>query len=53
MLRTKEFEFNRAGQITVLGPVDAQRVVKMCVMHARRKKTKKPVQWRFIPTLRD
>jgi len=55
MLKTKLFEFDRHGRITFFVEWIAfsklMRILKMCVAHARRKKTKKPVQYRFIPTL--
>jgi len=51
MLRTKQFEFNRKGQVTAFEQINAQRVIKICTMHARRKKTKKPCEWRIVPTL--
>jgi hypothetical protein len=55
MLKTKLFEFDRNGRLTILAEwipfARLQRILKMCVAHARRKKTKKPIKYRFIPTL--
>lgn len=51
MIKTKEFEFDRSGCITVFKPINAQKVVSLCTLHARRKKIKKPYTWIFIPTL--
>lgn len=55
MLKTKFFEFNRFGQLTIFAErmsySNLIKIVRMCVQHARRKKTKKPVEFRFIPTL--
>jgi len=55
MLKTKYFEFNRKGQITIFAETISWkmlgRIMRMCVAHARRKKIKKPCQWRFVPTL--
>ena len=57
MLKTKYFEFNRKGQLTIFLATISYgkllRILKMCVAHARRKKIKKPVEYRFIPTLTD
>ena len=51
MIKTKQFEFDRKGCITVFEPINAQRVVNLCTLHARRKKIKKPYLWGFVPTL--
>ena len=55
MLTTKLFTFDRKGRLTIFAETISYarllRIIKMCVAHARRKKIKKPVQFRFIPTL--
>jgi len=55
MLKTKLFEFDSKGRITFFVEwipfSKLMRIIKMCVAHARRKKIKKPMQYRFIPTL--
>ena len=52
MLKTKLFEFDRNGRLTIFAewiPFGRlMRILKMCVAHARRKKTKKPIKYRFI-----
>ena len=46
MLKTEYFEFNRKGEVTLLVDKISYnnliRILKMCVIHARRKKIKKP-----------
>jgi hypothetical protein len=54
MLKTKSFEFNRHGIFTFLQQLTYQQykaAIKMCMTHARIKKTKKPCDWVYIPTL--
>lgn len=51
MLKTRNFTYNRNGRIDIFGPINPLRVIRICNLHARRKKTKKPYQWRFVPTL--
>ena len=55
MLNTKLFSFNRNGQLTIFAECISYarllRIIKMCVAHARRKKIKKPCEFRFVPTL--
>ncbi len=55
MLTTKLFTFDRKGQLTIFAETISYarllRIIKMCVAHARRKKIKKPVKFRFVPTL--
>ena len=55
MLKTKLFTFDRHGNLTIfLSSISHGlflRIIKMCVVHARRKKSKKPVKYRFVPTL--
>lgn len=55
MLTTKLFTFDRKGRLTIFAETISYarllRIIKMCVAHARRKKIKKPVQFRFVPTL--
>ena len=57
MLKTSLFEFNRKGQLTIftcnISYSLLVRIIKMCVSHARRKKIKKPSEFRFIPTLTE
>jgi hypothetical protein len=57
MLETSEFTFNRFGQITLFVKTISNhmilRIMKMCIEHARRKHTRKPVEWRFVPTLTE
>lgn len=53
MIKTESYEFDRKGRITIFGSVNALKVVKTCVLHARRKKIKKPSLWRRVPTLND
>ena len=53
MLSTLDFRFDTKGRIDIFGSINAQRVIKMCVMHARRKKTRKPCKWRYVSTLTD
>ena len=57
MLKTQYFEFNRFGQLTIFAERMSYgnliKIVRMCVAHARRKKTKKPIEFRFIPVLTD
>jgi hypothetical protein len=51
MLKTKDFEFNRKGQITIYSRditiVKMVGILRMCVIHARTKKIKKPAQYRL------
>ncbi len=55
MLKTQYFEFNRFGQLTIFAERISYgnliKIVRMCVAHARRKKTRKPAEFRFVPTL--
>ena len=55
MLKTKLFMFDRKGRLTIFAESISlrilQRIIRLCVVHARRKKIKKPVQFRFVPTL--
>ena len=55
MLVTNLFQFDRKGRLTIFAETISYarllRIIKMCVAHARRKKIKKPVKFRFIPTL--
>lgn len=55
MLKTNTFEFDRKGRLTLfvdrISHGNLMRIIKVCVVHARRKKTRKPVQFRIIPTL--
>lgn len=57
MLETKYFMFDRKGHLTIfletVSHSQLVRILRMCTQHARRKKTKKPCQWRFVPTLTD
>ena len=57
MLKTKLFEFNRKGQLTIFAETISYarlvRILKMCVAHARRKKIKKPAEFRFVPVLTE
>jgi len=57
MLKTKYFEFNRKGQLTIFLTTISYgkllRILKICVAHARRKKIKKPVEFRFVPVLAE
>lgn len=57
MLQTKYFSFNRKGQITLFVENISHgmivRILRLCTAHARRKKTKKPCAWRFVPTLTE
>ncbi len=55
MLTTNLFTFDRKGRLTIFAEMidysELMRIIKMCVAHARRKKIKKPTQFRFVPTL--
>ena len=55
MLTTNLFTFDRKGRLTIFAETISYarllRIIKMCVAHARRKKIKKPVKFRFVPTL--
>ena len=55
MLNTKLFSFNRKGQLTIFATTisfsNLQKIIKLCVLHARRKKIKKPCSFRMVPTL--
>ena len=57
MLTTKYFTFNRHGQLTIFAERISYgnliKIVRMCVAHARRKKTRKPAEFRIIPTLTE
>jgi hypothetical protein len=57
MLKTKLFTFDRQGRLTLfvesISYARLLRIIKMCVAHARRKKIKKPCQFRFVPTLTE
>ena len=55
MLKTNLFEFDRRGRLTIFVewiPFSLlERIMRMCVTHARCKKIKKPCKYRFVPTL--
>lgn len=55
MLTTKLFTFNRRGQLTIFAETisfsNLQKIIKLCVLHARRKKIRKPCSFRMVPTL--
>ena len=55
MLKTTLFEFNRKGQLTIftcsISCSLLRRIIRQCVLHARRKKIKKPSEFRLVPTL--
>lgn len=53
---TLNWTFHRDGSIDMFGrmdPIRIKRMLKMCTMYARQKKTKKPCKWRQIPTLTE
>ena len=55
MLNTKLFSFNRKGELTIFAMTisfsQLQKIIKLCVLHARRKKIRKPCYFRMVPTL--
>ena len=55
MLKTPEFEFDRKGHLTLfVERIELSRLIeilKMCVMHSRRKHTCKPRKYAMVPTL--
>ena len=54
MLETKLFTFDRHGVFTFLQKLTCFQfadAMKLCTAYARLKKTKKPCEWSFIPTL--
>ena len=57
MLKTRYFEFNRHGQLTIfaerISHANLIRILKLCVLFARRKHTRKPAEFRFVPTLTE
>jgi hypothetical protein len=57
MLKTNLFSFDRKGRLTIFAESISYdlllRIIRMCVCHARRKKIKKPSQFRFLPTLTE
>jgi hypothetical protein len=57
MLETKDFRFDRFGYLTIfverISYRSLVRIVSMCTAHARRKKTKKPCMYIFLPTLTE
>ena len=59
-LVTENYMFDHKGRITFFDkPVEDQpilklvKVLRICTAHARRKHYKKPVQWRYVPTLTE
>lgn len=54
MLKTDNFTFDRHGIFTFLKKLSYQQwksAKKMCIEHARRKKTKQPCDWVWVPIL--
>lgn len=55
MIKTESFKFDNKGRITLFQPVNAQRVLKVCMMHAKRRRGKQPTWWAlaymYAPTL--